>query len=63
MRLGRDDVPDGVKSVLSGFSWLLAAVMPVTFAVLLGACTGPKSRCSSVACPMAKRENGSHCLI
>jgi len=37
MRLGWDDVPDGVKSVLSALSWLLAAVMPVTFAVLLGA--------------------------
>src|SRR5260370_598390 len=30
MRLGRDDAPDGVKSVLSGLSWALAAVMPVT---------------------------------
>jgi hypothetical protein len=37
MRLGCDDVPDGVKSVLSGLSWLLAAVMPVTFAVLFRA--------------------------
>jgi hypothetical protein len=25
MRLGWDDVPDGVKSVLSGLSWLLAS--------------------------------------
>jgi len=30
MRLGRDDALDGVKSVLSGLSWPLAAVMPVT---------------------------------
>src|SRR6267378_5499147 len=30
MRLGRDDAPDGVKSVPSGLSWPLAAVMPVT---------------------------------
>jgi hypothetical protein len=37
MRLGWDDVQDGVKSVLSGLSWLLAAMMPVTFAVLLRA--------------------------
>ncbi len=29
MRLGRDDAPDGVKSVLSGLPWPLAAVMPV----------------------------------
>src|SRR5262245_35580506 len=29
MRLGRSDTPDGVKSVLSGLSWPLAAVMPV----------------------------------
>src|SRR4030095_600596 len=30
MRLGRDDAPDGVKSVLSGLPRPLAAVMPVT---------------------------------
>src|SRR5580700_8517983 len=30
MRLGRDDALDGVKSVLSGLSWPLAAVMAVT---------------------------------
>src|SRR5690242_9380301 len=30
MRLGRDGASDGVKSVLSGPSWPLAAVMPVT---------------------------------
>src|SRR6266851_10091032 len=30
MRRGRDDASDGVKSVLSGLSWPLAAVMPVT---------------------------------
>jgi hypothetical protein len=30
MRLGRDDAPDGVKSVLSGLPWPLATVMPVT---------------------------------
>src|SRR6266849_6031736 len=30
MRLGRDDAPDGAKSVLSGLPRPLAAVMPVT---------------------------------
>jgi len=30
MRIGPDDAPDGVKSVLSGLPWSLAAVMPVT---------------------------------
>jgi hypothetical protein len=37
MRLGRDDAPDGVKSVLSGLPRPLAAVMPRHFAVLLRA--------------------------
>jgi hypothetical protein len=37
MRLGRDDAPDGVKSVLSGLPWPLAAMMPVT----LRSCSKP----------------------
>jgi hypothetical protein len=40
MRLGRDDASDGVKSVLSGLSWPLAAVMPVTD-VMSTSMTGP----------------------
>jgi hypothetical protein len=40
MRLGRDDAPDGVKSVLSGVPWPLAAVMRVT----LRSCSVPAKR-------------------
>jgi hypothetical protein len=37
MRLGRDNAPDGVNSVLSGLPWPLVAVMPVT----LRSCSKP----------------------
>ena len=42
MRLGRDDASDGVKSVLSGLSRPLAAVMPVTLRCPSSKCRPPQ---------------------